>query len=132
MTCSLSINEVNLVDSVVQIMYKLTYFLPPFSLSFVVKCGILQLCLWIYFFFKLLLSTIVSIFLPPLSSTGPSILLPLALSMGPLYRVLDDPSPSFLVITLFPSLWLLSVCSFFQCLWLYFACLFVLLIRFHL
>ena len=29
-------------------------------------------------------------------------------------------------------LWLLSVCSLFQCLWLYFACLLVLLIRFYL
>ena len=29
-------------------------------------------------------------------------------------------------------LWLLTVCSSFQCLWLYFACLFVLLIRSHL
>ena len=29
-------------------------------------------------------------------------------------------------------LWLLSVCSLFQCLWLYFACLFILLIRFYL
>ena len=30
-----------------------------------------------------------------------------------------------------PPLWLLSVCSLFQCLWLYLACLFVLLIRLH-
>ena len=35
-------------------------------------------------------------------------------------------------IPLPPLIWLLSVCSLFQCLWLYFACLFVLLIRFHL
>ena len=39
---------------------------------------------------------------------------------------------SFMVLLLFspivplpPPLWLLSVCSLFQCLWLYFACLFV-------
>ena len=31
-----------------------------------------------------------------------------------------------------PPLWLLLVCSLFQCLWLYFTSLFVLLIRFHL
>ena len=36
------------------------------------------------------------------------------------------------VIPLAPPLWLLSVCSLFQCLWLYYTCLFVLLIRFHL
>ena len=41
--------------------------------------------------------------------------------------------PLFSPIIPFPLLlWLLSVCSLFQCLWLYFACLFVLLIRFHL
>ena len=33
------------------------------------------------------------------------------------------------IIPLPSSLWLLSVCSLFQCLWLYFACLFLLLIR---
>ena len=36
------------------------------------------------------------------------------------------------IIPLLPPLWLLLVCSLFQCLWLYFACLFVLLVRFHL
>ena len=30
------------------------------------------------------------------------------------------------IILLSPPLWLLSVCSLFQCLWFYFACLFVL------
>ena len=40
--------------------------------------------------------------------------------------------PLFPIIPLQPSLWLLSICSLFQCLWLYFACLFVLLSRFHL
>ena len=41
--------------------------------------------------------------------------------------------PLFSSITpLSPPLWLLSVCSLFQCLWLYFAGFFVLLIRFHL
>ena len=58
---------------------------------------------------------------------SPSILSPLALSMGPLYMFLDDPSPIFPIIPLPPPLWLLSVCSLFQCFWLYFACLFVLL-----
>ena len=36
------------------------------------------------------------------------------------------------IILLALPLWLLSVCSLFQCPWLYFARLFVLLIRFHL
>ena len=36
------------------------------------------------------------------------------------------------IISLDPPLWLLLVCSLFQCLWLYFARLLVLLIRFHL
>ena len=36
------------------------------------------------------------------------------------------------IIPLPCPLWLLTVCSLFQCLWLYFACLFVALIRFHL
>ena len=41
--------------------------------------------------------------------------------------------PLFPPIILLPlPLWLLSVCSLFQCFWLYFACLYVLLIRFHL
>ena len=50
-------------------------------------------------------------------------------SMCPLYKFLDDPSPSFPSYHPPPPLWLLSVCSLFQCLWLYFACLLVLLIR---
>ena len=54
---------------------------------------------------------------------------PLALPMCPLYVFLNGPSP---IIPLPSPLWLLSVCSLFQCLWLYFACLFVLIIRFHL
>ena len=56
---------------------------------------------------------------------------PLALSMCPLHMFLDNPS-SFLPHYPLPTpLWLLSVCSIFQCLWLYFVC-FVLFIRFHL
>ena len=39
---------------------------------------------------------------------------PLALSVGPLYMSLDDPSPSFLFIPLSPPLWQLSVCSCFH------------------
>ena len=50
--------------------------------------------------------------------------------MCPLYMFLDDPSP-FSRYPLCSPLWLLLVCSLFQCLWLYFACLVVLLIRFN-
>ena len=57
--------------------------------------------------------------------------LPLTLSMGPLYMFLDYLSCSFSHYHP-PPLWLLLVCSLFQCLWLYFTCLFVLLVRFHL
>ena len=80
-------------------------------------------------------STIVSIFIPPFHSgpTHPGLpplnLTPLALSMCPLYKFLDGPS---CIIPLPSPLWLLSVCSLFQCLWLSFARLFVLLIRLHL
>ena len=42
------------------------------------------------------------------------------------------PSPFSLHYPLPSPLWLLSVCSSFQCLWLYFAYWFILLIRFHL
>ena len=63
-------------------------------------------------------------YLPPLN------LHPLALSLCPLYIFLEA-LPIFFSIIPLPPLWLLSVCSLFQCLWLYFACLFVLLIRFH-
>ena len=58
---------------------------------------------------------------------------PLALSMDPYTCSLTTLPLLSPVIPLCPPLWLLSVCSLFQCLWLYlFACLFVLLIRFHL
>ena len=91
---------------------------------------------WLYFFFKNYCSiTVVPIFLPLLSSALltptshiQSSSLPLSLSMGPLYMFHDDPSSTFLII----SLWLLSVCSLFPCFWFYFARLFVLLIRFQL
>ena len=46
----------------------------------------------------------------------PSTLPPLALSMGPLYMFLDDPSPFFPHYPLPAPLWLLSVCSLYQCL----------------
>ena len=60
----------------------------------------------------------------------PSLLPSLALSMCPLYKPLDDPSPSFPCYPPSPLL-LLSVCAFLPRLWFYFACLFVLLFRFH-
>ena len=69
----------------------------------------------------------------PHPSLPPTLDLPtLALSMGPLYIFLGDPSSSLPIIPLFPPLWLLSVCSLFSCLWFYFSLLFILLIRFHL
>ena len=73
-----------------------------------------------FFIFYCYSSTVVSIFLPPLC--------PWALYTWSL-MTLSLLSP---LITFPPPLWLLSVCSVFQCLWLYFACLSVLLIRFHL
>ena len=57
--------------------------------------------------------------LPPLN------LPPLALSMCPLYMFLDGPFPIFPHYLVPPPLWLLSVCSLFQCFWLYFAYFFV-------
>ena len=56
---------------------------------------------------------------------SPSNLCLLALSMCPLWKFLDGLSPIFPDYPLPPPLWLLSVCSSFQCLWLYFVCLFV-------
>ena len=101
--------------------------------------------LWVFFSFIYIFlhifnchsSTIVSISpmpLPPtlaIPTSHPWSYPPLALSMCPLYMFLDDPAPSSPLCPP-PRLWLLSVCSLFQCLWLYFACLFVLLFRFHL
>ena len=68
---------------------------------------------------------------PPIPTSHPSlppthILPPFALSICPLYRFLDDPCPIFPHYPFPTPLWLLSVCSLFQCLWLYFVCLFVL------
>ena len=61
--------------------------------------------------------------LPPSPALTPS---PLWLCPWVLYTcslmILPLVSP---IIALPPPLWLLSVCSSFQCLWLYFACLFV-------
>ena len=96
------------------------------------------LCTLIYYelLFYCCSSTVVSIFTPPYlpclthPCLPPSNLPALALSMCPLYMFLYGPSPIFPIIPL-PLLWLLSVCSLFQCLWLYFHLL-VLLIRFHL
>ena len=51
--------------------------------------------------------------------------LPLSLSMGPLYKFLDDPSLLSPIIPLSHPLWSLSVCSSFSCLWFCFACCFV-------
>ena len=47
--------------------------------------------------------------------------------MCPLYMFLGDPSSLYPHYPLPLTLWLLSVCSLFQCFWLYFAYLFVLL-----
>ena len=46
--------------------------------------------------------------LPPLPDLPPSILPPLALYMGPLYMFLNNPSPSFPIISISHLLWLLS------------------------
>ena len=61
----------------------------------------------------------------------PSILLPCGFVHGSFIQVPGWPFPFFPPLSSSP-LWLLSVCSLFQCLWLYLACLYVLLIRFHL
>ena len=80
------------------------------------------------FLFNYCLRRVVSISLPPLPpspaipTSHPQSDPPLSLSMCPLYMFLDDPSP-FLHFSLPPPLWLLSVCSLFQCLWYYFSCL---------
>ena len=93
---------------------------------------------WVFFpFFNFIVVQVqLSAFSPipslPLLPPPPSILTPLALSMGPSYMFLDNLSPSFLCYPPPPPLWFPSVCSVFQCLWFYFACLFVLLIKFHL
>ena len=82
-------------------------------------------------------STVVSISLhhsyptPAILTSHPWSYSPLALSMCPLYMFLDDPSPCSPNYPLPPPLWLLSVCSLFQCFWFYFACLLFLLIRFY-
>ena len=63
----------------------------------------------------------------------PPYLLPtLAFFMCPLYCSLVTLPLFSLIIPLPQLLWLLSVCSLFQCLWLYFASLFLLLIMFQL
>ena len=108
--------QVKLEDSI------FPYFLLPF----------LAFLLFVFLsFFKIVVQVQLSLFsyhhFPP-SQCYP----PLALSFSLLYMFLDDSSPSFPCHPPLQPLWLLSVCSLFQCLWLYFACLFVLLIRFHL
>ena len=66
---------------------------------------------------------------PPLPRTNPT---PLSLFMGLQYMVLDLTLPLLSpIISVFPLLWSLSVCSVFPCLWFIFAHLFLLLIRFH-
>ena len=69
---------------------------------------------------------------PPIPTSHPWSYSPLALSMGPLYMFLDNPSPLPPIILLPSSLWLLSVYSLSQYPWLYFASLFVLLVMFQL
>ena len=90
------------------------------------------------FFFYYCSSTVVSIFTPallpasPIPTSDPQTYC-LWLCPCVLYTcsLMDLPLFSS-IIPLPPPLWLLSVCSLFQCFWLYFVCLFVLLIRFHL
>ena len=70
--------------------------------------------------------------IPPTPTSYPQSYLPLALSMCPLYMLLDKPSPFCPVKpSLFPSGYCQLVLNF-QSFWFCFACLFVLLIRFHL
>ena len=92
----------------------------------------------IYLFLNCCSSTVVSIFTPshsltpPISTSHPRTY-PLGLCPCVLYTCSLKDLPLFSpIIPLSPPLWLLSVCSLFQCLWLHFPCFFVLLIRFHL
>ena len=62
----------------------------------------------------------------PLLHPSPALTLepiPFVLSLCPSYLFLDGPSPIFSHYPSPPPLWLLSICSLFQCFWLYFACL---------
>ena len=93
--------------------------------------------LFYLFIFLLLFNRVFSIFTPPCllpHPSPPSTLEPTPFDFvhGSFIHVPWWPFPYFPPLSLFPPLWLLSVCSLFQCLWLYFAYLIVLLIRFHL
>ena len=83
-------------------------------------------------FFYCCSSTVISIFPLPLPHGPPLILRPFGFVHVSFIHVPWQPLPFSPIIPLPTPLWLLSVCSLFQCLWLYFACLFVLLIRFQL
>ena len=97
---------------------------------------------YIYFFFIDWLFIVVQVYLSPFSChhfppphpsppPHPQSYHPLALSLGPLYMFLDDPSPSFPHYPL-PLSPLVTVNLFFISMSLVVFCLLVLLITFHL
>ena len=77
---------------------KTNYHIPGYYFAYGYHYCFLQLHFFfkkIYTYFNCHSSTVVSIFLLALSPAPPPILPPLALSMCPLYVLLDDLSPSF-------------------------------------
>ena len=93
------------------------------------KCYIVTVCMFFNLF--LLLFKYSHLNFPPLcpspfpSPPPPLHLLPLVLSMCPLYMLLDSPSPIFPIIPFPTPLWLLSVCSLLNVSgYILFACLF--------
>ena len=79
----------------------------------------MYVCMYVCMYVLLLFKYSCLHFQPTHPRLPPSNLSPLVLSVCPLYRSLDGPSS---IIPHYPSpspLWLLSVCSLFQCLWLY-------------
>ena len=105
------------------------------GISFLSVKSNLFLCMHVFIYFYCCSSTVVSIFLPSVPHPPPPTLYPTPLWLCPWVLYTCSLTTLLLlspVISLPPPLWLLSVCSLFQCLWSYFACLFVMLIRFHL
>ena len=107
------------------------------SIFFFYNMNISLLYLYLYIY-NCCLSTVVSIFPPPLPAppqpSPPPTLDPIPHWLCPcvLYTCSLMTFHLSPVILLPASLWLLSVCSLFQCLWLYFVCFFLLLIMFQL